>query len=66
MNRGSSAFHEEQLPIGIVPDKGPQNGFGARSFYEPEPERPIIFLMEDGPMILYHDGGFWHEPVPGC
>ena len=58
MNRGSSAFHEEQLPIGIVPDKGPQNGLVRVHFMNRNSERPIIFLMEDGPMILYHDGGF--------
>ena len=58
MKRGSSAFHEEQLPIGIVPDKGPQNGLVRVHFMNRNSERPIIFLMEDGPMILYHDGGF--------
>lgn len=58
MKRGSSAFHEEQLPIGIVPDKGPQNGLVRVHFMNQNSERPIIFLMEDGPMILYHDGGF--------
>ena len=58
MNRGSSAFHEEQLPIGIVPDKGPQNGLVRVHLMNRNAERPIIFLMEDGPMILYHDGGF--------
>ena len=58
MKRGSSAFHEEQLPIGIVPDKGPQKGMVRVHFMNQNTERPIIFLMEDGPMILYHDGGF--------
>ncbi|GIT05043.1 MAG: hypothetical protein CM1200mP29_04540 [Verrucomicrobiota bacterium] len=43
MNRGSSAFHEEQLPIGIVPDKGPQNGLVRVHFMNRNSERPIIF-----------------------
>ncbi|MCH2383346.1 MAG: hypothetical protein MK290_11610, partial [Pedosphaera sp.] len=54
MRRGSSAFHEEELPKGIVPDKG----LVRVHFVNQNTERPIIFLMEDGPMILYHDGGF--------
>ncbi|MFQ3167892.1 MAG: ABC-type transport system involved in multi-copper enzyme maturation permease subunit [Limisphaerales bacterium] len=58
MKRGSSAFHEEELPIGIVPDKGPEKGLVRVHFVNQNSERPIIFLMEDGPMILYHDGGF--------
>ena len=58
MRRGSSAFHEEQLPVGIVPDKGEQKGLVRVHFMNRNSERPIIFLMEDGPMILYHDGGF--------
>ena len=58
MRRGSSAFHEEELPKGIVPDKGPEKGLGRVHFVNQNTERPIIFLMEDGPMILYHDGGF--------
>jgi len=58
MRRGSSAFHEEELPKGIVPDKGPDKGLVRVHFVNQNSERPIIFLMEDGPMILYHDGGF--------
>jgi hypothetical protein len=58
MRRGSSAFHEEQLPKEIVPDKGPNKGLVRVHFVNQNSERPIIFLMEDGPMILYHDGGF--------
>ncbi|RTZ69460.1 MAG: hypothetical protein DSZ35_02515 [Verrucomicrobia bacterium] len=58
MRRGSSAFHEEELPKGIVPDKGPEKGLVRVHFVNQNTERPIIFLMEDGPMILYHDGGF--------
>ncbi len=54
MRRGSSAFHEEELPIGIVPDKG----MIRVHFVNQNSDRPIVFLMEDGPMILYHDGGF--------
>ncbi|HJN89136.1 MAG TPA: hypothetical protein QGG93_02295 [Verrucomicrobiota bacterium] len=58
MRRGSSAFHEEQLPAGIVPDKGPLRGKVRVHFMNRNSERPIVFLLEDGPMILYHDGGF--------
>jgi ABC-type transport system involved in multi-copper enzyme maturation permease subunit len=58
MRRGSSAFHEEQLPVGIVPDKGPLRGKVRVHFMNRNTERPIVFLLEDGPMILYHDGGF--------
>ncbi len=58
MRRGSSAFHEEQLPIGIVPEKGSLKGKVRVHFVNRNSERPIIFLLEDGPMILYHDGGF--------
>ena len=57
MTIGSSVFQELELPAGIVPDKGENRGLVNVSFANLN-DKPILFLMEDGPMILYHDGGF--------
>ena len=57
MTIGSSVFQELELPAGIVPDKGENRGLVNVSFANLN-DKPILFLMEDGPMILYHAGGF--------
>ena len=57
MTIGSSVFQELELPAGIVPDKGENRGLVNVSFANLN-DKPILFLMDDGPMILYHDGGF--------
>ena len=57
MTIGSSVFQELELPAGIVPDKGENRGLVNVSFANFN-DKPILFLMDDGPMILYHDGGF--------
>ena len=57
MTIGSSVFQELELPAGIVPDKGENRGLVKVSFANLN-DKPILFLMDDGPVILYHDGGF--------
>ena len=59
MTIGSSVFHELKLELtgGIIPDKGENRGLVNVSFANFN-DKPIVFLMDDGPMILYHDGGF--------
>ncbi|MFL3664964.1 MAG: ABC transporter permease [Verrucomicrobiota bacterium] len=57
MTIGSSVFQELELPAGIVPDKGENRGLVNVSFANFN-DKPILFPLDDGPMILYHDGGF--------
>jgi hypothetical protein len=59
MTIGSSVFHELKLELkdGIIPNKGENRGLVKVSFANFN-DKPILFLMDDGPMILYHDGGF--------
>ncbi len=59
MTIGSSVFHELKLELegGIIPNKGENRGLLNVSFANFN-DKPILFLMDDGPMILYHDGGF--------
>ena len=55
MTIGSSAFHELKVELegGSVPDNGE-----VRVSFANFNDKPIVFPMDDGPMILYHDGGF--------
>jgi len=59
MTIGSSVFHEIKLELtgGVVPDKGDIRGLVRVNFANFN-DKPILFPMDDGPTILYHDGGF--------
>ena len=59
MTIGSNVFHEIKLQRvgGVVPDKGANRGL-VRVHFANLNDKPILFPMDDGPMILYHDGGF--------
>ena len=50
---GSSAYHEMKLPPGLIPDDGKLHV----NFLN-QNEKPIIFLLQDGPEILYREDGF--------
>jgi len=66
MTIGSSVFHEIKLDGvgGIVPDKGGNRGLVRVNFANFN-DKPIVFPMDDGPTILYHDGGFGMNLVRG-
>ncbi|MEE2948450.1 MAG: ABC transporter permease [Verrucomicrobiota bacterium] len=59
MTIGSSVFHDLKLELdgGVVPDQGENRGLVVVSFANNN-DKPIVFPMDDGPIILYHDGGF--------
>ena len=66
MTIGSNVFHEIKLELegGVVPDKGANRGLVRVNFANFN-DKPIVFPMDDGPMILYHDGGFGTNLVRG-